>query len=273
MSPTGVRPLPLPPSRQRRLWATWLASSGIVSVALADGSAVKAVKTSADATKGILRRASRRPPLHPERRLHPGDPARGSRCPHRRTVTTQSAARAAAPGRQRRTAQPLPLEDQGMLRGRRRLRRREFGARLHPHRITVLRDARRHRHRCSDQGLCRRRGRQGRHARTPGIEAGPVAGERAARRCGQRHRSGLPAKLDHDVRLAARCDQHRGARQAIRGRLRHRRRQGTRPARPVLHQPRREGFPGDRDRRRTHGRCSDHAGHLIAGPARCRIPG
>jgi conjugal transfer pilus assembly protein TraB len=32
-------------------------------------------------------------------------------------------------------------------------------------------------------------------------------------------------------------------------------------------------FPGDRDRRRTHGRCGDHAGHLIAGPARRRIPG
>jgi hypothetical protein len=62
-----------------------------------------------------------RPPLHPERRLHPRDPARRSRCPHRRTVTTQSATRAAAPGRQRRAAQSLPLKDQGMLRGRRGL--------------------------------------------------------------------------------------------------------------------------------------------------------
>jgi conjugal transfer pilus assembly protein TraB len=65
--------------------------------------------------------------------------------------------------------------------------------------------------------------------------------------------------------LAAGHDQHRRARQATRGRPGHRRGQGPGPARPVLHQPRREGLPGDRDRRRTHRRRGAHPGHRPAG--------
>ena len=44
----------------------------------------------------------------------------------------------------------------------------------------------------------------------------------------------------------------------------HRRRQGPGPARPVLHQPRREGLPGDRSRRGPQRRRGPHAGRRPA---------
>jgi TolA-binding protein len=98
---------------------------------------------------------------------------------------------------------------EGMLRGGRRLWRRQFRARLHPHRVAVVHHARRHGHRRPGERLCRGRGRQGRHARTPRVQAGADPRQRAVGRCRQRHRSRLHAERDHDVDLAAGHHQHR----------------------------------------------------------------
>ncbi len=124
-----------------------------------------------------------------------------------------------------------------------------------------------------DQGLCGRRRRQGRHARAPGLQAGPDPGQCAAGRRGQRHRTGVHPEFDHDVDLAAGQHQHHRARQAARGRHQHRRGQGAGPPGPVLHHAGREGFSGDRDRRRTHGRRRAHPGHRPARPAGRRHAG
>ena len=78
---------------------------------------------------------SRHAPLPAQRRLHPRGTSRRPGCAHRRPGAAQPSAGAAAAWPTTRscpTSFPRPRE--GVLHRRRRLRRREFRARLHPHR-------------------------------------------------------------------------------------------------------------------------------------------
>ena len=76
------------------------------------------------------------------------------------------------------------------------------GARLPAHRTPVLRSSQRRSAGSEDPGLGLRRRRQGRHARPPGHQTGPDAGQRAARRRGQRDRPGFLAS-QHDLQHLA----------------------------------------------------------------------
>jgi hypothetical protein len=195
--------------------------TGIVSIVLGDVATGKGAKPAADAAAASTSQ-SRHAPLSAQRRLHPGGTSRRPGRTHRRPGAAQPSTGPAAPRRQRDPAQPVPRPREGVLHRRRRLWRREFRARLHPHRVAVVRHPRRHGHRRAGEGLRGRRGRQGRHARTPGLQAGADPRQRPARRRGQRHRSRLHAELHHAVGLAAGHHQHRRPRQAARSRSGHR---------------------------------------------------
>jgi hypothetical protein len=101
-------------------------------------------------------RPERRPQLRAIGLVLPGGIARWSRRTHRRAGAKQPAPGPHARSGQRLPAEPLPLQDQGMLCAGRQLWRHQRRARLHPTRIPVLCAPRRQGDRCPGQGLRRR---------------------------------------------------------------------------------------------------------------------
>ena len=122
--------------------------TGIVSIA----GDVAARARSRPRTRQAQPRPSRHAPLPAQRRLHPGGPPRRPGCAHRRPGPSAIPNRCCCARGQRDPAQPVPRAREGVLHRRRRLRRRKFRARLHPHRVAVVRHPRRHGHRRAGEG-------------------------------------------------------------------------------------------------------------------------
>ena len=250
--PGGVQTMPAAPS-------------GIVSIALGDGAPAKGAKPGrTDAVSDSLHRATPAATC-PSGAFTRAAPARRARCPHRRAGPAQSAAGAAAP---RRTTRVLP---------------NQFRARVKECFVVGagFGDV------SSERAYIRTESlscitRDGTAIDVP--VKGYVAGEDG--KAGMRGRlvskqgqilanallAGVASGIGHaftqssttTVDLAAGHDQHRRPRQATRSRLG----TGVGKALDRLAQyyitPRREGLPGDRDRRRTHRRRRAHPGYRPA---------
>ena len=193
-------------------------------------------------------------------------------CADRRPVPVQSPPGPDPPFGQLGPAQPLPRRIPRVLRDRGRLRRHQFRARLPAHREPVLRAGRRRHAGSEDPGQRLRRGRQGRHARAPGHQAGQMLANALLAGVVSGIGQGLAtSSTEYSTSALGTVASATGA-EAYRAGLGTGVGKGAGPAGPVLHQARREHLPGHRGGCRPRSRRGDHQGRAHRRPHDGRRP-